>query len=410
MIAHLDCSTGISGDKFLGALIDAGFDRDRLVAALGPLGIPSEGVLIERTTSCSIAAVTVRLSSEAEDAVPPVRRLAEIRDLIAKAELADAVAERALSVFQLLAESESRVHGVGVEEVHFHEIGAVDTILDVVGVALGLADLAIDHLVCTPIAVGAGTVTCSHGVLPIPAPATAQLLLGVPVVAGPSLASGDSAGELTTPTGAALVRFFASEFGPLPPMVPKAIGYGAGSRDLGIPNIARIVIGESADVGVGAVGSGEGGKARSEVVTVLETNLDHLTPEQLAFAAEELLNDGALDVWQTAIVMKKGRAAVSLSVLCEPGAADTLASRVHELTGTLGVRRSDLTRTVVPRQERTASTRYGPVRVKVAHVGGEDRPRPEHEEIARIARETGSSIFEISKNIADDVAAGVFLE
>lgn len=409
MIAHLDCSTGISGDKFLGALIDAGFDRDRLGSALGPLGIPSEDVLIERTISCSIAAVTVRLSSEADDAVPPVRHLAEIRDLIAKAELADAVAERALSVFQLLAESESRVHGVGVEEVHFHEIGADDTILDVVGVALGLADLGIDHLVCTPIAVGAGTVTCSHGVLPIPAPATAQLLLGVPTVPGPSLASNQPAGELTTPTGAALVRFFASEFGPMPPMVPRAIGYGAGTRDLGFPNVARIVVGESADVG-GVVGSDEGEMVRSEVVTVLETNLDHLTPEQLAFAAEELLNDGALDVWQTPIVMKKGRAAVLLSVLCEPSAADTLASRVHELTGTLGVRRSDVTRSVLPREERSISTRYGPVRVKIARVGGEDRPRPEHEEIARIARETGSSIFEISKNIADDVAAGVFLE
>ncbi len=410
MIAHLDCSTGISGDKFLGALIDAGFDRDRLIAAMGQLGIPSEDVLIERTTSCSIESVTVRLSSEADDTVPPVRHLAEIRDLIAKAGLADAVAERALSVFQLLAESESRVHGVGVEEVQFHEIGAVDTILDVVGVALGLADLGIDHLVCTPIAVGAGTVTCSHGVLPIPAPATAQLLLGVPTVPGPSLANNQPAGELTTPTGAALIRTFASAFGPLPPMVPSAIGYGAGARDLGFPNVARIVIGQSADLGVGVVGSDESEMARSEVVTVLETNIDHLTSEQLAFAAEELLNDGALDVWQTPIVMKKGRAAVSLSVLCEPSAADTLASRVHELTGTLGVRRSDVTRTVVPREERTASTRYGPVRVKVAQLGGEERPRPEHEEIARIARETGRSIFEISENIADDVADGVFLE
>ena len=248
------------------------------------------------------------------------------------------MADRAIAVFIRLAVAEADVHGVSVDEVHFHEIGALDTLLDVVGVATGLAALGVEQLTVTPIAVGEGTIETEHGTLPVPAPATAGLLLGVPVDPGPRRADGQPAGELTTPTGAALVSVFATGYGPMPAMSPTSIGYGAGTRDLGFPNVTRIVLGEAMKL-AGPARVATAGLA-VETVTLLETNIDHLSAEQLAFCAEELLAAGALDVWQTPVVMKKGRAAVALSVMCAPADAERLAVRVHSVTGTLGVRRS----------------------------------------------------------------------
>ncbi len=427
MIAHLDCSSGISGDKFLGALIDAGFASDQLRSAVAPLGIAPESLLVERVTSAGIAAVSVRLR-DAPAAKPaavghvaagpaaagpaahaPLRCLADIRGVVASAGLCERVAARALQVFELLAEAEAQVHGTSVDEVHFHEIGALDTILDVVGVALGLDALGIDELIATPPAVGGGTVQTAHGRLPVPAPATVQLLLGLPVVTGPTAADGAPAGELTTPTGAALVRSLATGFGPLPSMVATTVGYGAGTRDVGFPNVTRVVVGERT-AGVPAPSSGDVGRLALETIAVLETNIDHLSPEQLAFCAEELLAEGALDVWQTPIVMKKGRAAVALSLMCTPGDAERLVVRTHELTGTLGVRRRDVERTVVAREERTFDTRHGAVRVKVARVDGQTQARAEHDDVARIARDTGRSVRHIADELATDIAAALCLE
>ncbi len=301
------------------------------------------------------------------------------------------------------------MHGTAVDEVHFHEIGALDTILDVVGVALGLEALGVEELIATPLALGDGTVQTEHGLLPVPAPATALLLVGVPVLAGPGLTSSEPAGELTTPTGAALVRVLATGYGPVPAMVPRVVGSGAGTRDLGYANVARITIGDRAS-STWAGATSAGADLAVETVTVLETNLDHLTPEEVAFAAEELLGEGALDVWQTPIVMKKGRAAVVLSVMCTPSDASALHARIHELTDTLGVRRTDVERSIVMREERTVPTRYGALRVKATRLNGHLQARPEYEDIARIARETSQTFARVAEEMAADIAAAFALE
>ena len=403
MIAHLDCSSGISGDKFLGAVLDAGFSADTLRDALASLGIAPESVIVEKVLSRGISATSVRLAEHLAVEPLPMRRLADIQRLLDRGSLADGIASRALGVFTTLAEAEAHVHGTDVDEVHFHEIGAFDTILDVVGVTLGLDALGIDTVTATPPALGSGTVQTSHGVLPVPAPATAQILIGIPVSAG-SLSDGDQGpGELTTPTGAALVRTFAASFGPFPAMITRHIGYGAGTRDIGSPNVARLSIGEQVPSETSV------DETFTEALSLIETNIDHLTAEQLAFSAEQLLAEGALDVWQTPITMKKGRSAVTLSLMCAPDDAPRLQARVHALTGTLGVRRQELTRSVVPREQEVVDTRYGPVRFKVARINGGERARPEHEDVARIARETGKALPSVAEDLMADAARALDL-
>ena len=368
MIGYLDCSTGVSGDKFLGALLDLGEASGDFTAAhlraIVALLAPEARVDVEHISSHGIAAVGVRVTAAEQ---PAHRHWPDIRAMLGSAELPDAVRRDALAVFEALAVAESTAHGTDIERVHFHEVGALDSIADVVGVCAGVHALGLTELTASPIATGSGTVATSHGILPVPAPATATLLLGIPTVAGPV----DT--ELTTPTGAALVRVLVTSFGPAPAMRATAHGYGAGTRDIGTPNVCRLTLGEP----LGAL------TEPLERVVLLETNIDHLPAEELAFAAEELLGEGALDVWQTPIVMKKGRSAVMLSVLAPETAADAFARRIIELTGSLGVRRELLERTVASREGRTIDSPWGSARVKV----GAGRIRPEHDDVARIARE-----------------------
>ena len=396
MIAHLDCSSGISGDKFLGALLDAGtangsFTEAHLTALVASLA-PEGRVVVGRVSSHGIGAVSVRVEAGAQ---PPMRRSSVIFGLLDAADIPESVRLRAHRAFEALARAEAQVHGTTPEEVHFHEVGALDSIVDVVGVCAGLEALGIDELVATPVAVGSGTVETSHGTLPIPAPATALLLLGIPVVPGPwgPLGSdGGPIGELTTPTGAALVGTSVHRFGPCPPMTPRLVGYGAGTHDIGNPNVCRILIGDPSPAEV---------ELATEAVVLLETNLDHLSPEAAAFACEELLAEGALDVWQTPVLMKKGRAAFVLSVLCASDTADSTAARVVALTGTLGVRRTDLPRYVAERGERTIDTPLGSARVKIGPAGVEPRIRPEYDDVARIARETGRTFSDVARELTD---------
>lgn len=379
MIGYLDCSTGVSGDKFLGALLDAGadgrFTAEDLQALVMRLA-PEARVTVERVRSHGLAAVSVRV----EAAEPPTHRhLADIRALISAAALPDRVTQRALAVFEVLAEAEAAAHGTSVEAVHFHEVGALDSIADIVGVCAGLEALDIEWLGASTVATGSGTVTGSHGVMPVPAPATAALLLGIPTVAGPAT------GELTTPTGAALVRVCVDEFGPSPAMTPRVVGYGAGTRDIGEPNICRLTLGDRAPRI----------ELADEDVTVLETNLDHLAPEAVAFATEQLLAEGALDVWQSPIVMKKGRSALTLGVLTTRDDAAATAERIVALTGTLGVRRTDLQRLVADRESVTVETASGTASAK----RGAGRIRPEHDDVARITRETGRTYADVCAEI-----------
>lgn len=389
MIAHLDCSTGVSGDKFLGALLDAGsatgaFTEDDLANLVRSLA-PEAHVSVERVRSHGLAAVGLHVSADGQ---PHSRTWRDIRALLGEAHLAEPVRDRALAVFAALAQAEAKAHGCDADDVHFHEVGALDSIADIVGVAAGLHALGIDELVVSPVAVGGGTVETSHGTLPVPAPATAALLVGVPVVPGPLRADGSVAGELTTPTGAALVATLATGFGPCPPLTPRAIGYGAGTRDIGSPNVCRLLLGDA---------PAPAPVLSADEVVLLETNVDHICPEEVAFVAETLLAEGALDVWQTPIVMKKGRAAVLLSALVAPEALDATAERIVALTGSLGVRTTRLERRCADREVRLVESPWGPARVKV----GASRLRAEHDDVARIASEHALPYGSVAAAIED---------
>jgi len=413
MIGYLDCSTGISGDKFLGALLDAGtqsgeFTAECLRAIVARLA-PEAVVDVERVISHGVTATGVRVTA-APDADPHSRTWADIRTLIEAAELPAPVRATSLAAFEALAVAEAGVHGTDVDRVHFHEVGAIDSIVDMVGVCAGMHALGIDRLIASAVSVGSGTVETSHGTLAVPAPATATLLVGIPILGGPAT------GELTTPTGAALLCALADEYGPIPALTVERIGTGAGTRDIGCPNVCRLSLGTSAEstapIAAPTAPGATAGTAdpatglTQESVTVLETNIDHLSAEELAFAAEELLADGALDVWQTPIVMKKGRLAVTLSVLTyEPSATATVV-RMMALTGTLGVRVSLLHRLIARRESVTAATPWGPARAKV----GSGRVRPEHGDVVRIARETGQAYDEVAREIRRAIRTASFLE
>ncbi|MHB1340564.1 MAG: nickel pincer cofactor biosynthesis protein LarC [Coriobacteriia bacterium] len=386
MIAYLDCSTGISGDKFLGALIGAGFAVEALKEGLTPLGL-ADAVRVMERPSRGVVGIGLDVTNVPTERT---RTWAGIQDLIGGSTIPERVRARSLAALGALAEAEASVHGVPVAEVHFHEIGAADTIVDVVGVALGLDALGIERVIASPVALGYGTVSTSHGLLPVPAPATALLLGGIPVV------SGAIESELTTPTGAALIREFVSSFGEMPAMVVRSIGVGVGTRDIGAANVARILVGEAA---------GSDRPDGVEEIVVLQSNIDHVSPEHVAYAAQTLLDAGALDVWQTPIVMKKGRAAVSLSVLATPGTAPALASLMIAETGTLGVRVDPTERFVTPREARTIATSLGDVRFKLWTDERGEHLRAEHDDVARIARERALPIGEVTETLEADARA-----
>jgi hypothetical protein len=386
MIAHLDCTSGISGDKLLGALLGAGAPLAEVRSALDSLEIGAV-LMIEPATRRGIAGLSVTIGAPPS---PPHRAWADIRELLTGATLPGRARELAIASFERLATAEATVHGTTPDEVHFHEVGAVDSIADVVCACVAFELLGIERLTCSPIALGHGTVETAHGTLPVPAPATAELLRDVPVYAGPDES------EMTTPTGAALVRTLASDFGGVPPMLVRAIGYGAGSRETATPNVARLLLGEAA----APVTAAEEG---ATPVVLLATNLDHISAEHAAFAAEELLAAGALDVWQVPIVMKKGRAGVELRMLCAAGDEARFAAQVAQLTGTLGVRIEPTTRFVQPRACVERETRYRSVRFK---AGPDGRLRPEHDDVARIARECGLPYDRVVRELAEDAEDG----
>ncbi len=374
MIAYLECSTGVSGDKLLGALIGAGFDPDVLREALASAGLGRVAVDV----SCdSCGAIGLSVTEES----PPHRSPADIRAAFERAAVPEPVRTNALRVLEALVHAEAAVHGVPPERVHLHEIGASDTIVDVLGVALGLHTLGIEELIVSPVALGSGTVKTAHGLLPVPAPATARLLEGVPVEPGPV------GGELTTPTGAALVATLATSFGALPAMTLRRIGTGRGTRDIGLPNVCRCFLGDRLP------------EAADDVV-VLETNLDHLTAEEIAVAAERLLQAGALDVWLTPIVMKKGRPATLLSVLAPFGDAGDFAGRIIAETGTLGVRMLPAERRTAPRDIAEIETPLGTARFKTAHLPDGTRAlRVESDDAVRLSELHGTPVDVMARRL-----------
>ncbi len=387
-IAYWDCFSGISGDMALGALVDAGLDLDQLRAELQKLGVAGWDITAERDVRYGIAGTKVHVRTELQ---PVHRHLSDIRAILQGSALDQDVRERALAVFTRLADAEGAVHGISPTEVHFHEVGALDAIMDVVGVVVGLKLLHVDAIFASALPMGSGWVDAAHGRIPVPGPAVLQLLGAV----GAPLQADDTPFELVTPTGAALLAELAV-FG-RPPLRLQRTGYGFGSRDIGRLNAVRVWLGEAelSDAAHPATSEGSGMSADSalEQVLLLEANIDDQPGEQLAFAAEQLLAAGALDVWWQPIGMKKGRPAVLLSVLASPSRELEMANLLFRETSTLGIRRQLFDRWVCEREVRTVATTWGEIRVKVKRwrevaLGA----APEYEDCARIARAHGVPI------------------
>ncbi len=410
-IGYLECFAGISGDMLLGALVDAGVSMDLLRQTAESLNVDAELVVrsVERSGIQSIK-IDVQVGSELAEATEHHqpgrfaqvhehhhehdhehghshehhhehthghdRSWGEIRELIEGAPLREDARALALRAFGVLAEAEGRIHGVPVEQVHFHEVGGVDAIVDIVCGAIGLCSLAVDRWYVSPVNVGSGHVHCAHGRFPVPAPATAELLKGIPTYsAGPKR-------ELTTPTGAALLRAMGCSFGEAPLMAAEAIGYGAGTANPeGFPNVLRLTVGESADA------------PKRDRVVVLECAVDDASPQVVAHAMELALENGALDAMAAAVTMKKGRLGTLLTVLAKPEDAAAIEGLLFRETTTLGIRRRTDERVILDRSFVTVETAYGLIRVKVGSLGGERRnAMPEYEDCRRAAREHGVAL------------------
>jgi len=366
-VAYLDCASGAAGDMLLGALVDLGLPLDALQSELAKLKLGGHRLEARKVRRAGLQATKVDVvTAEHEHGH---RRLSDILELIDRSGLEAGVKERSAALFRRLAEAEAAVHGTSAEEVHFHEVGAVDAIVDVVGGVVGLSWLGASRVVSSPLNLGTGTVTMQHGVFPVPAPATARLVHGVPVY-------GAGEGELLTPTGALLVTSHASSYGPLPALKLEAVGNGAGTRDPhDRPNVLRIFVGEEQPAAAAA--------AR---VLVLEAEVDDMSPQLCGPLVDQLLGAGALDAYLTPILMKKGRPGFLITALAEPGAREAVEELLFRETTTLGVRRQEWERTVLEREVVPVRTAYGPVGVKVGRRGGRVyNAQPEFDDCQRAA-------------------------
>lgn len=389
-LAYFDCFSGAAGDMIVASLIHAGADPSELTKRLTGLGVSGYEVSANPIQKQGFDAIKfdVTLTDQQNQ---QHRHLRHIREILDAADLPQPVRGRALAIFTRLAEAEAKVHGTTIEKVHFHEVGAIDAIVDVVGACLALDMLGVTRVACSPIPTGSGTVKCDHGIMPVPAPATAELLKRVP------LAQTQETGELTTPTGAAILSALAESFGPPPAMTIERIGYGAGTRDGKTrPNVLRVLLGAPQSAAAALEGTTQ------DVVTLLETNLDDATPEQIAHAIDALLTAGVLDAYAQPIQMKKGRPAVLLAALCEPARTAEFERIIFRETPTLGIRRRDCPRTVLPRRIETVETPLGPVKMKVREIGGEEFASPEYDDCHEIAIAKGSPLHEVmtAANIA----------
>ncbi len=365
-IGYADCFSGISGDMLLGALIHAGLDRGHLAKEFDKLRLPGLDMQITDKTVQSIGCVQVKVNSERRQ---ELRTLPAILALLQGGDLDATVVERASEVFRALAKAEAKVHNIAIEEVHFHEVGALDTIVDVVGTVFGLQQMGIRRLVSSPLPTGHGFVECAHGLLPLPAPAVCEMLQGIPTYGV------DLRQELVTPTGAALIATLADSFGPLPPLTIAATGYGSGCHVLtnGQPNLLRLIIGDTVDV------------VESQVVEVIETNLDDWSPEGFPHLTELLFALGAVDVTLTPVHMKKGRPGFTLQVISPPANAHPLKQTILAHTTAIGLRFRREERQTLPRQIITVTTRWGKIKAKKVLTPTGWVVHPEYEECHKVA-------------------------
>jgi pyridinium-3,5-bisthiocarboxylic acid mononucleotide nickel chelatase len=404
-LAYLDCFSGISGDMFLGALVDAGVSPELLERTVQGLDLEAR-LEISRVTRGGIAATKVDVHAHGEKDLPREeyhshrhpshsdqhghlrghegrqdhapgqlhgRGLKEINEMIAKAAISAGAKRTATEIFGNLGAAEAKIHNLDMEKVHFHEVGAVDAMVDIVCAAVGVEALGVEKIVCSPLNVGGGTVQCTHGTFPVPAPATVELLRSAPVYS-----SGLQA-ELVTPTGAAIVRTLAQQFAPFPEMQIEKAGYGAGSRDFpGHANVVRLTVGEAQPAA--------GARSSQETIVVLESSLDDLNPQVFGYVMDRLLEDGALDAFGIPVQMKKSRPGTLLTVLCRREDEARLTQLIFAETTTLGVRRREEKRQVLARKWATVSTQWGNVRLKIASMNGTvTNCAPEYEDCRRIA-------------------------
>ena len=374
---YFDCFAGISGDMTLGALVDAGVDARELTERLALLGVDGYEISFEKVDRSGISATRalVRLTKEEKKH----RHLSHIEKIIVDSRLNDSVKERALKIFRRLGEAEARVHDVPVERIHFHEVGAVDAIVDVVGACVGFELLQIERFAASALHVGSGTVEMEHGRFPVPPPAVAELLKGAPVY------STDIVGELVTPTGAAIVAAVCEEFGTLPRMKIEATGYGAGGREYkNFPNVLRVLVGESDKAGETPTGVSQ---HEHEELLMVETNVDDVSPQVLGHVMERALELGALDCFFTHVQMKKNRPGVLVSILCRPADGEAMHELLFAETPTLGIRSYVVKRRALEREAVTVETEFGTIAVKVArHAGRIAGATPEYEDCRAAAR------------------------
>jgi pyridinium-3,5-bisthiocarboxylic acid mononucleotide nickel chelatase len=383
-IAYFDCFSGISGDMVLGALVDAGADLGAIEAELRKLSLEGWSISAEKVQRGQIFATHVNVAtSEGHHH----RGLSVILGRIEKAQLAPRAAERARRIFTRLAESEAKVHNQPIEKVHFHEVGAVDSIVDIVGACVGFELLGIDEFACSPLDLGAGQVKTAHGLLPVPAPATADLLRGAPVYT-----SGIQK-ELVTPTGAAIATTLSTSYAKIPEMTLNAVGYGAGSADFPEKaNVMRLLIGERES---GAAAENVHGESDAPI-TVIETNVDDMSPQIYGYFVERALAAGALDVFSTAVQMKKNRPGLLVTILSEPANVTRLTELLFGETTTIGVRMYEARRRTLAREFLSVETGHGPVRMKISRLNGSVlNATPEYDDCQRIAAEKGIPLKDV---------------
>lgn len=375
---YLDCSMGAAGDMLAAALLELLPDKQAFLAQMNDLGLPGVEITAQRAVKCGITGTHFRVAiqGQEEDAHHHAHSgLGQIRALVEGLPIPTMVKLDVLAVYRLIAQAESRVHGVPVEHIHLHEVGALDAVADITAVCLLLHRLDAEQIVASPVHVGSGSVGCAHGILPVPAPATALLLQGIPSYGG------EIAGELCTPTGAALLKHFVQKFGPQPRMAVQAVGYGMGKKDFPRANCLRAMLGD--------------GQQPGEEILELRCNLDDMTGEALGFAQERLLEAGALDVFTTAIGMKKCRPGILLTVLCREEDREKLVQCLFRHTTTLGIRETLCQRHTLARHVEQVETPWGQVRKKVSTGQGIYREKYEYEDLARLAKEQGVSLREV---------------
>ena len=407
---YLDCSMGAAGDMLMAALLELLPEKDTFLQKMQSLGLPGLEISAEPSVKCGITGTHMRVLIHGEEEGHPHEHAAEAHahshadapeaahahvhvhphhhtDLdelthrISHLNVSEAVRSNILAVYQSIADAESRVHGVPVEQIHFHEVGSLDALADVTGVCLLMELLAPEQVLASPVHVGSGQVRCAHGILPVPAPATALLLEGIPIYGG------SIRGELCTPTGAALLRRFVTRFGPLPPMRVEKTGYGMGTKDFEAANCVRAMLGQTEE--------------SAGHILELACNLDDMTPEAVGFAMEQLFAAGALDVYTTPIGMKKNRPGVLLTCMCREDDRESMLRTIFRHTSTLGVRVSVCDRYTLSRRQYAVQTPDGEIRVKESSGWGVLRRKAEFEDLARIARQTGKSIAEVLDTIPE---------